>query len=439
MKPLIILGGGLAGLSAAHYSKHPWCLVEMSTRVGGLAKTEVVEGGFSFDATGHWLHLRDQAVRKKVLEEWLPEGMDSFQRRAGILSHGVFTRFPYQINTHGLPAEIVSENVLGFIEAQLGEGGKPLRERSPVNFKEFILRHLGSGFARHFMLPYNQKLWTVDAETLSADWCGRFVPKPSLREVIEGALGHGSDSAGYNANFLYPRSGGIESLVRALHSTLRGEILLETQPVSIDWKSKKVKLSNGQTLEYRGLISSIPLPKLIDCLAKGEQGVPPEVEKAASSLRATTVTYVNVGVSSPNRQPWHWVYLPEPKFKTYRIGSPSAVSPRLSPPGTSSFYVEYSHRGELSKAECEQFAREDLLQAELIHRKEDVLFTHAREISQAYVLYDHAYGPATDTLFKFLKQSKIDVAGRYGKWEYSSMEDAILSGKACAESVDRVR
>jgi hypothetical protein len=46
----------------------------------------------------------------------------------------VFTRFPYQVNTHGLPADVVAENLLGFVEATVGEGGRALREREPANF-----------------------------------------------------------------------------------------------------------------------------------------------------------------------------------------------------------------------------------------------------------------------------------------------------------------
>ena len=131
-------------------------------------------------------------------------------------SRGVFTRFPYQVNTHGLPPEVVAENLIGFVEAVHGEKGRALREREPRTFEEFILRHMGEGFARNFMVPYNQKLWGVHPSMLLAAWCGRFVPKPTLKEVVEGALGLGGDSIGYNATFVYPREGGIESWARAM-------------------------------------------------------------------------------------------------------------------------------------------------------------------------------------------------------------------------------
>ena len=39
---------------------------------------------------------------------------------------------------------------------------------------------------------------------------GRFVPRPPLTEVVDGARGVGSDALGYNASFVYPREGGID-------------------------------------------------------------------------------------------------------------------------------------------------------------------------------------------------------------------------------------
>ena len=137
-------------------------------------------------------------------------------RRAAIRSHGVFSRYPYQVNTHGLPPAVIAENVLGFIAAQLGESGAALRERVPRDFAEFVLRHLGEGLARNFMFPYNEKLWTVPPAELTIEWMGRFVPRPTLEQVVRGALGLEGDAEGYNATFLYPREGGIETFVRAL-------------------------------------------------------------------------------------------------------------------------------------------------------------------------------------------------------------------------------
>ena len=432
MEPVVILGAGLAGLSTAYFLEgRPWRLVEKTERVGGLIKTEVIDG-FHFDPTGHWLHLRDPEVKALVEERWLPGELVTIQRKAAVFSRGVFTRYPYQVNTFGLPNEVIAENLIGFVEATSGEKGRALREREPANFEEFILRYMGEGFAKNFLIPYNRKLWTVEPRELSAAWCGRFVPKPSLREVVEGALGITKDGIGYNASFVYPRQGGIEALAKAILASLRGgEVEVRTEPTAIDWQKRTLTLQDGRTLRYGELVSTIPLPKLVALLEAGAK-VPEKVHAAVGRLRANTVTHVSVGVKAPNRQPWHWIYLPEDDFETYRIGSPSAVYAPLAPDGTSSFYVEYAHHGEKSPAWCEAAAIRDLLRAQMIHREEDVLFAKANEIPNAYVIYDERYTEAKATIDGFLAEVGLSTAGRYGRWEYSSMEDAILAGRATA-------
>jgi len=432
ISPVLVLGGGLSGLSTAFHLHRPWLLVERESRVGGLVRTEVMHGGFRFDPTGHWLHLRDPGMKTLVHERLLRDGLVTVARRAAVLTRGVFTRFPYQVNTHGLPAEVVAENLLGFVEATVGEGGRALREREPGNFEEFILRHLGTGFAKNFMVPYNTKLFGVPPRELSAAWCGRFVPKPTLKEVVDGALGLGSDALGYNATFVYPKEGGIEGLARGLHGALSGgEVKVSTEPTALDWEHKVARLSDGSEVAWSSLVSTIPLPRLVELLHR----VPDEVHAAARRLRATDVTWVAVGVRGPNVQPWHWVYTPEPEFTTYRIGSPSAVFPGTAPAGTSSFYVEYS--GPRSPEACARAAVEDLVRARMIASAADVLFTEPRVIRNAYVLYDAHYGSARQTVLDFLTRAGIRTAGRYGNWEYSSMEDALLGGRAAAEQIER--
>src|SRR5919197_5691849 len=357
---LLILGAGLSGLSAALHAAGDYRLIERSDRPGGLCKTEVRDG-FCFDKTGHWLHLRDPDMRR-LAEEVLPGGWLTVARRAGIWSHGRFTRYPYQVNTHGLPPEVVAENVLGFIEAQYGDKGRALREREPANFAEFILRHLGEGFAKNFMFPYNEKLWTVHPRQLSTAWMGRFVPRPTLEQVVRGALGLEGDEAGYNATFVYPRDGGIEAFVRALTARLPRAAECGVEPVAIDPTRKTVRLSTGEEVRWKRIIATIALPALARLCA----GATPAVIEAAGALRATTVTYVNVGARDVGAPPFHWVYLPEERYAPYRIGSASSAVPSLAPAGLRSFYVEFSAEGPLDAAAVRRQALDALIDLGLL-------------------------------------------------------------------------
>jgi protoporphyrinogen oxidase len=421
---VLILGGGLAGLSAGIHLERAFRIIEKSDRVGGLCKTEV-RGGFSFDPTGHWLHLRNPEMQELV-QRTMGDNLVRLSRSARIYSHGRYTLYPYQSNTHGLPPEVAAECLLGFIDAHYGPGGAELRGREPQSFGEFILRHLGRGFANHFMFPYNQKLWTVHPDELSAAWCGRFVPKPSLEEVVRGAVGMANEG-GYNATFLYPKSGGIEALPRSFLPHLQGPIEVDRHPTSIDWKKRQVTLDDGRVLGYSGLINTIPLPELVRVC----RDVPDAVRDATNLLKATVVTYVNIGARGVEPA-YHWVYFPEPEFPFYRAGSASSVYPALAPEGHRSFYVEFSHRGELPHARAEEQAVEGLLRCGLLRSRDEVLFAFARDIPGAYVLYDRDYGPAKAAIMDFLRHAGIETCGRYGNWEYGGMEDALLGGKAAA-------
>ena len=426
---VLVVGAGLAGLSAALHLGGGYRLVEKADRPGGLCRTDARDG-FLFDATGHWLHLRDPAMRA-LAEEVLPGGWVEVRRRAAIWSHRVFTRYPYQVNTHGLPPEVVAENVLGFVEAQLGEKGRALRERAPRNFAEFVLRYLGEGFARNFMFPYNEKLWTVPPEELSTEWMGRFVPRPTLEQVIRGALGLEGDQAGYNATFLYPREGGIEAFAAALARKLPRPAECGVRPVAVDPERKVARLSSGEEVRWRAMIATLPLPELVRLCG----AAPREVREAAARLRAATVTYVNVAARDTGAPPFHWVYLPERRYRAYRVGSASAAVPSLAPPGCRSFYVEFSARAPLPAAEVEPEAIEALLDLGLVGSRSDVLFAFTRVIPDAYAIHDGAWAPSREAILGWLAARDILTAGRSGRWEYSSMEDALLAGRDSARKL----
>jgi protoporphyrinogen oxidase len=428
MARTLIVGGGLAGLSCARELGASSILLEAEERLGGLCRTDVVDG-FSFDWTGHWLHARDPEMKELIQGSWLSGNLLEVQRRAVIHSQGVWTGFPYQFNLHGLPAQTIEECLVGFVEATLGPGGRELRERPLRNAAEFILRHLGTGLAERFMFPYNEKLFTVPCEELSPEWGGRFIPKPTLEEIVRGAVGKPRQDAGYNATFWYPREGGIESLVRGLLKDLRGEVRTKARVESLDLPARRARLSSGEDLAYDRLVWTGPLPQAIRMAA----GAPAIVREAAAKLRAVSVTVVEIGAEDNGSERFHWAYFPERRFAFYRIGSPSEVNAALAPRGCRSFAVEFSHRGPVDAPTLVAQAVAGLAQCGLLDER-SVRLARARTIPTAYVLFDHDHAQARATVLDHLRANGVLAAGRYGNWEYSSMEDALLSGRAAARA-----
>ncbi|MDY0059512.1 MAG: FAD-dependent oxidoreductase [Myxococcota bacterium] len=432
--PTLILGAGLAGLACARGLGQDYRILEQEARVGGLAVTDHHDG-FFFDRAGHWLHLRDDRTRTLV-EELLGGDQLSVERQARIYSQGVLTRYPFQANTHGLPPETVRDCLIGFVEAwerrRKGAG-------RPANFEEFIHHHLGWGIARHFMVPYNRKLWGVPLRELDSSWCGRFVPRPSLEEVLGGAAGCPVEGLGYNARFVYPRVGGIGVLAERLAASLTVPVELSCAATAIDPHRREVTTSTGERIPYETLVSSLPLPTLIRLLTSA----PDEVRDAALRLRASTVVCVNLGVRGPALYGVHWVYVPEPEFPFYRVGSYSNAVPGLAPEGCSSLYVETSFPpGEAPHDEARLLAevQAGLLRMGALTPENEPCAVQVQVLRDAYVLFDGARDRAVSLLGDFLRKTAgIHTIGRYGRWIYNSMEDSLLDGLETARLLNTLR
>ncbi|MBW2734945.1 MAG: NAD(P)-binding protein [Deltaproteobacteria bacterium] len=423
-RPTVILGGGLTGLSAALHSQHPTLLLERDTRLGGLARSETREG-YTFDHTGHWLHLRDNAM-KALVKDVMGEGMVEVEREARIYSHGALTLYPFQANLHGLPPKVVHECLYGFVNSLISRS-----EDEPRNFEEYILHHFGAGIARHFMIPYNHKLWGVHPREITSAWCKRFVPRPNPEQVIAGAVGAGPAQLGYNIRFRYPKQGGIEGFTSRLAARLDPQgVRLSVAPDALDAESGTLFLGDEE-LPYHALITSIPLPKLIALLKEP----PPEVVQAGSALRATALRYLNVATRRPAKADYHWAYVPEARYPFYRVGIFSNAVPTMAPKGGSSFYVELSTRSPLDE-NAKRDALEALVAMGAIDAMDDVLFADERVIDPAYVIFDEAYERSLETIHGYLESKRIFSRGRYGAWIYNAMEDSLLAGKEAAQRAD---
>jgi protoporphyrinogen oxidase len=423
----LILGAGLAGLSAAFHLGDCAEIYESESYVGGKARTETHQG-FTFDVTGHWLHLRDEAIRHWILDLLGEDHFLKITRKSRVWSHGVYTQYPYQANTFGLPPHVIKSCVVGAIEADRRRSAVGPTEE-PESFSDWIRYYFGDGIAEHFMLPYNAKLWGVSADQITSRWCQRFVPKPNLEDIVAGAVGCNAEGMGYNAQFLYPKIGGIQTVASAIGRAVGSDrIHLNQKATQVDPDAKTVTFDSGVTVSYQRLISTIPLPSLIDRMT----GVTKEAADARGLLRANEVIYLNVGIDGALGETDHWIYVPEEKWPVYRVGSFSNANPAMAPDKCGSLYIELSDRDtpvEILRPRIEEM----LVEMNLIEDAQQIRFMQTRRIPNAYVIYDFNYHDSRHTLLSYLKDVGIESIGRYGDWNYSSMEDALLDGKRMAE------
>ncbi|MFN7967188.1 MAG: hypothetical protein U0V87_16010 [Acidobacteriota bacterium] len=79
-------------------------------------------------------------------------------------------------------------------------------------FGDWARQVFGDGIAEEFMIPYNTKLFLCDPNEITSEWVAWAVPRPSVEQVVKGALGIPNTGMGYNPRFLYPKAGGIGAL-----------------------------------------------------------------------------------------------------------------------------------------------------------------------------------------------------------------------------------
>ena len=428
-RELIILGAGLSGLSTALHHGGDYLVLEREGRVGGLTRTEDIDG-FLFNHTGHWLHLRDDRV-KKLVADVLPGGMATVVRQASVWMAGGMTPYPFQSNLFGLPDDLKRECLQGAVAAAVQRAGRG--GAKPRTFLDYVNLHFGEGIARHFIVPYNTKLWGVSPDQVTAEWTQRFVPMPDIAQIVDGALGFSREAMGYNATFLYPAEGGIETLARALYGRLdSSRFLFNTRPRRIHVAARQGEFGE-ERLAFDYLVSSLPLPDLVELT----DDAPPAIRRAAKRLRCSVLRYINVGLSVERPLGGaHWIYLPEPKYPFYRVGSASNAVANLAPAGKSSLYVEMANASPVPDGEAVRALASFLKEIGTIEHDSQVLFAAFREHRYGYVIFDRHCARDRAAIVQWYASHGVDSIGRYGAWTYNSMEDAILDGIGVA---DRLR
>jgi len=425
---ILIAGAGLAGLSTAFHLGDDARIIEREERPGGLCRTEKI-GSYRFDYGGHLLHLRSDYV-EGLAKELVGDSLKLFKRKSSIYSNGVTTPYPFQANTHGLPPEVARDCVVGFVNALIE---REKGAEAPDNFRDWILHSFGEGFAGHFFFPFNEKFFKRDLSEITDEWVSWSIPRPDLKEVVDGALGVQKSDFGYNVEFYYPE-GGIEELPRALAGSIHGGIetgvgLCEVRPLE-----KVAVLSTGEEVKYDRLVSTVPLDRLLSMLT----GVPEEIAGAADKLSVLSVVCVNLGISGPPLTDMHWIYVPGRDYPFHRIGVYSNFLPHGD--GRNSLYLEITCPGPVGE-KLSGKCGEDASRAAAVFRdtpffdngKNSIDVDETFIIKHGYVVYDRFRRDHLPGIIDWLREHGIELCGRYARWEYSTMEDAILEGKEIAE------
>ena len=419
-KSVVVIGAGPAGIGAALKLKEECTVLERASSLGGLAATVIIDGAV-FDFGGHSFHTPHQEVRDLVFNS-----LDMYEQRrdARCFAFGEFIPYPFQKNFKSLSnAQVVMECARGLETATNGQA---------PHFEAFIEQRFGAGISRHFMLPYNRKLWGRDLKRLAADWTGERVAAPDgVQERFETK---GGKRKPLQADTLvaYPAKGGYGEIYHALARQIP-DLRLNESVVRIDPRRKIAVTKSGNSYQWRYLISTLPIPILLDLI----EGSPEVLRRKAAQLDCLSLKLGLVVIDHPVDTEIQRVYSAEEQIPAHKtaINHNSSDYLRSLPHHGIMAEISIGPDKSLLREDIEQWIVDSLLEMDLIHNAGEVRHVEVRDIPFAYPVPTADRDAIVGAIHQWLEDAGIYSVGRFGQWAYINSDEAIHRGMLLGEKL----
>lgn len=401
----LIIGAGVSGLSYAATTKNDYLIIEAESQIGGYCRT-IKKDGFIWDYSGHFFHFQHPEIKDYVMKGIRPDEVLLVKKFTQILYKDKHVDYPFQMNIHQLDKEELIECLYDlFVSA----GNENIE-----TFKQMLYAKFGKSIAEKFLIPYNTKLYATDLDNLDVDAMGRFFPYANKEQIILNFKN--SSNSSYNASFLYPKDGCMRIIDSICSHVDNTKISLNEKVISIDRKNH-IARTNKRTLKYDNIISTMPLPKLLDI-----SGV--EYDDSVYSWNKVLVFNLGFDSKGPERVN-NWIYVPENKYCFYRVGFYDNILGQ----DRTSMYVEigYGKNDEVDNVQVMlKRTIDDLVLAGFLSNNQKLVSHHHVVMDPAYVHITKQSEEDKLNKMNILKEDNIYSIGRYGAWKYCSLEDNIF-------------
>jgi len=432
--PVAILGTGMAGCGAIHRISGEGLepiVFDKAPYFGGHTASFSHEGGYTFDEGGHVSFTKNERL-KELFARNVGGEYEVVHARVNNYWRGHWIKHPPQCNLYGLPPDLVARIIGDFIATP----GSPATEIR--NYADWLLSAYGRTFAETFPIVYGRRYHTTTADNMTTDWLGPRMYRPTLREVLMGALSSTTPDVHYVTEFRYPSRGGFVSYISPFAG--KADVRLGHQLVRLDPRQRLLYFANGAVVPYEQVVSSIPLPALLPLI----DGAPADVHDASQQLACTTCVIVNVAVGRPQLSEAHITYFYDEDVFFTRVNYPHMLSPHNVPPGVGAIQAEcyYSKKYrplDRRPQDCIGPVIADLRRCGILREDDAILFTNAHVNDYANIIFDLEYPAALATVHGYLDDVGILYCGRYGDWRHLWTDEAFESGElAAARALDHL-
>ena len=445
---VLIIGSGPTGLGAGVRLKElghdNFLIVDRNSYIGGLAASFTDEAGFTWDIGGHVM-FSHYDYYDKLFDTLMGDEFSLNDRESWVRMFDRWVPYPFQNNIRYLPKQAAYECLSGLIKAQTGQG--PVKShKDATNFGEFIDAVFGEGIAKHFMRPYNFKVWAHPPEMMNKQWIGERVAVLDIDRALKNVVLESDDFGwGPNNRFKYPLKGGTGEFYRRMGESIREHIALDRTVKSIDAGAKVVTFADGTSESYDVLITAMPLDVLCKDILTGD--VPDTLRTRAAELRHSSGYMIGIGIKRPCPSTKSWMYFPESNCPFYRVTYLSNYSPYLTPDQSGDNATHYSLLCEVSESEHKPVDKDRVIEetitglenAGLLEpgERDDICDTWLYRAEYAYPTPAVDRDAILSDVIPWLEARGIFSRGRFGMWKYevANTDHTLMQG---VEAVNRL-
>jgi len=441
--PVVILGAGPAGLTAAYELSGkgvPSIVLEQDFVVGGLART-VEYNGYLFDIGGHRFFTKVPLI-EKIWKELLGDDLLVRPRLSRIYYRGKFFKYPLEpldaLANLGLPETV--RCIASYVRAHLAP-------QSPENNLEtWVSNRFGKRLFEIFFKGYTEKVWGIPCSQIQSEWAAQRIRGMSLYRVIRDAVTAGRQTSdpikSLIRQFYYPRLGPgmMWTRMREVIEQRGCRVVLNAPVTEIEHDGSEIVAirAGGHRYTANSFISSIPIRELINRLSPS----PPEsLRKAGQDFNYRDFVTVAVVVRGTNLFPDNWIYVHDDSVKVGRIQNYSNWSPSMTPDATTSclgleyFCQQGDEFWQAPDAELIVQAVRELEQLRLVPASA-ILDAKVVRMPKAYPVYDSSYRRGLTVVREFLSTiSNLQLVGRNGMHRYNNQDHSMLTAICAARNI----
>jgi len=425
---VVILGGGLAGLSLAAFIDRQALVLESQDEVCGLSRSYVMNG-ITYDLGPHIIFSKN----KQVLDMHTTMIETNRLRRSNkIFYKGRYIKYPFENDLAALDPKERDYCLKEFLS-------NPYENYKPANMLQFFLSTFGEGITRVYLQPYNEKIWKYDPSFMDTQMVDR-IPKPPAEDVIKSANGIATEGYTHQLYFHYPKSGGFQTLVnayrdRALSKGQRIQTGVQIQRLQQTDGGWRVHTNQGP-IEAGQLVNCMPLHELFKLM-----DAPDEAKRHLNGLKYNSIYIILVQVKKDKIGDHLGVYIPDKNTLFHRLCRLNYLGDSYRLPGSQSTLMAEvtfrpgSYLASLPQSQIVDQAIEGLVANKFIEMQ-DVIDTVIRFEPYAYVIYDLNHRQNADHVLEYLMSKGIHSAGRFAQFEYLNTDGVVEQTLKLAERIN---